>query len=186
MSNDDATKAAEAAIAVMNALQPLSNEERARVLNSAAALFGVAPPIPSEGVRQPVSHREPEDFGGEAPAPRRSTGKRMSIGELLDEKAASTNQQRIACFAYYREKHEGDQNFSASDLLPYFAKAKAPAPGRNYMRDYNKAVKLAWIHDDGSKSYLTGKGEAAVEAGFGGKRKSPSTAGKKRKAAKAE
>ncbi|WP_152566365.1 MULTISPECIES: hypothetical protein [Lysobacter] len=177
MSSDDTTKAAEAAIAVMNALQPLSPDERSRVLQSAAALFGVSAilAVPSASQRQgegaPAAQQAP--LG----APQAiSGGKRVSLVELLKEKAPATNDQRIACFAYYREKIEGKLNFSSIELAAYFQQAKLPAPGPNYARDYKKAVKNAWIHDEGASSYLTQDGEAAVQAGFDGKqnpRKSP-------------
>lgn len=105
----------------------------------------------------------------------------MSLVEFIKEKQPATNVQRIACFAYYREKYEGSEHFASSDLSGYFGKAKLKAPGPNYARDYNKAVKDAWIHDDGPKSYLTQAGERAVETGFGGKGKERGATVSKRK-----
>lgn len=193
MSNKDANKAAEAAFAVMNALKPLSTQEISRVLQSAAALFGVS--APSGSVEQGSSHQAQNRGGGTndvsssgAPASERTSNKKYSLVELIKEKEPATNYQRIACFAYYREKFEGKQNFTSQDLSGYFALAKLPAPGPNYARDYNNAVKQAWIHDEGANSYLTQDGEAAVEAGFSGKRKAPkgSKAVAKKKGGKAE
>lgn len=95
--------------------------------------------------------------------------------------------QRIACFAYYRDKIEGQELFSSLELAPYFKQAKLAAPGSNYARDFNNAVREGWIHDDGPKSYLTRKGEQAVEAGFGGKTKPRGrNAGKKKRVGNAE
>lgn len=189
MSNEDATKAAEAVVAVMSALQPLSQEERSRVLHSAAALFGVstfttapAQETPSLNAHNPSATPHSHGAAGSG-----NSSKRLSIVELLKEKAPATNSQRIACFAYYREKVESNGTFSKSDLAGYFAKAKLADPGPNYARDYNKAVRDGWIHDNAAESYLTQNGEAAVEAGFGGKGKARGPqAGKRRKGKKPE
>lgn len=188
MSTDATT---DAAIAVMAALQPLSSEERSRVIQSAAALFGVAlvqsasaaaaSPTAATGDGSGIDH----GAAPAAPSGAAAGGKRVSLVELIKEKSPATNAQRIACFAYYREKVEGKPNFSSIDLSSYFSQAKLPAPGSNYARDYTSAVKNAWIHDDGANSYLTQEGEVVVEAGFGGKRKSPK-APAKRKNAKTE
>jgi hypothetical protein len=156
----------DAAIAVITALEPLAPEERSRILKAAAALFGIT------GIM-------PKDFDADSSQQQNSSteqsvvknSKRESIVEFLQRTKAATNPQRIACFAFYREKIEGQQNFSRSDLSGYFAKAKLPAPGKNYSRDFNNAVKEGWVHEDADKSYLTQKGEAAVSAGFDGKAK---------------
>jgi hypothetical protein len=100
----------------------------------------------------------------------------------MDQKKPATNPQRIALFAYYRERSEGLTRFAKDDLKPYFAKAKQPAP-QNYDRDFRQAVKLGWIYEDGADSYLTSKGLEAVEAGFDGKG-APRSAGAKKTAKK--
>jgi hypothetical protein len=92
--------------------------------------------------------------------------------EVIQQKTPATNPQRIAVFAYYREKVEGLSRFAKEDIRPYFAKAKQHPP-KNFDRDYQQAVKQGWIYDDDAESYLTSKGLEAVEAGFGGKRLSP-------------
>lgn len=188
MSNDATT---DAAIAVMAALQPLSSDERSRVIQSAAALFGVslAQPTPAAAA-SPTTATSNSGGSNHSAAPAVSNGtaaggKRVSLVELIKEKSPATNAQRIACFAYYREKVEGKPNFASIDLSAYFSQAKLPAPGPNYSRDYTSAVKQAWIHDDGANSYLTQEGETVVESGFGGKRKSPKVPAK-RKGAKTE
>lgn len=164
MSNEDVAAPADAAIAVVNALQPLNSEERSRVLRSAAALFGIT-------LGQPVGIGPAAESPPKAPLGGATGTKKLSIVELLQDRGAATNSQRIACFAYYREKVEGSEHFSKQDLAAYFPQAKLAAPGPNYSRDYNGAVREGWVHDDGAQSYLTQKGEAAVEAGFGGKAK---------------
>jgi len=180
MNDIDITKVAAASAAVMAALQDLSQEERSRVIQAASVLFGVAPG-PALAATQSTNARRGNDVdsgGGNAPL----QGKKISLVEFIKEKQPKTNPQKIACFAYFRETVEGILDFSRGNLSEYFARAKLPAPGKNYVRDYNNAVREAWIHDQDDKSYLTQEGERAVEAGFsgtGGRR--GSTAGKKRK-----
>jgi hypothetical protein len=167
MSDQIEDKVTSAATAVMKALEPLSPEERARVLQSAAALFGIAPSAASRS--SPSNGHVVDDLGNNPEASDRS-GKRLSIVEFLETKKPATNSQRIAAFAFYREHVEGKANFSRSDLEHYFAVAKLPKPG-NYDRDFSGAAREGWIHEDGTESYLTQKGESAVKAGFDGKAK---------------
>lgn len=178
-SNDESRSAADAAINVVNTLQALAQEERARVLNSVAALFGVSLGA-GHAERGRADPKEAGAGGSDNPS-----GKRISIVELLQDKSPATNTQRIATFAYYHEKYEGNEHFSKADMSPYFAKAKLPKPG-NFDRDYAGAIREGWIHDDGASSYLTQKGEAAVVAGFGGKGKARGAAARKKKTAKSE
>jgi hypothetical protein len=102
----------------------------------------------------------------------------IGLVELINEKRPGTNSQRIAVFAYYREKAEGSPRFSRADLETYFAKAKLP-PAGNYARDFAESVRAGWIHEDGAESYLTTKGIEAIENGFEGERKYAT--GKKKK-----
>jgi hypothetical protein len=116
----------------------------------------------------------------------RSQARPLSINELVQEKSPSgTNAQRIALFAYYRDKHEGISRFTRDDLKVYFAKAKEQPP-RNYDRDFVEAVKKGWIHEDGADSYVTSKGIEAVESGFEGERKYKKRPGRPRKAGAAK
>jgi len=183
VSEVDVAKVAEAATAVMAALQGLTQEERERVIQSTAALFGVAAYSAEPQQAQGGGAKAHRNEG--ATNPGSGGGKKVSLVEFIKEKQPSTNPQKIACFAYYREHYEGEEHFSSSDLSGYFAKAKLPAPGPNYKRDYNNAVKAAWIHDDGDQSYLTQEGERAVDSAFEGlgSRRGGSVAGKKRKKA---
>ncbi len=170
-----------AASTVMKALEDLRDEDRGRVLSSVAALYGIN--LRAKGFSLAANEVDESDFEGagvvEDPG---ITKKRLSLVELLKQKEPVTNFQRIAVFAFYREKHLNQQQFSPSDLLPFFATAKLSKPG-NYQRDFNYAVKEGWIHDDGPQSYLTQDGEKIVEAGFGGKAKPRGKAMKKAKAA---
>lgn len=145
--------------AIFSALQPLDEETRERVVASALSLLGMSPQAPSESPTQTTVSPPTE--------PRRSE-RLMSPVELMQEKNPASIPQKIALFAYYRERYEGKGRFSRSDLKSYFSKAKESPPS-NYDRDFTAVIKQGWIHEDGSESYLTSKGLEAVEAGFTGK-----------------
>lgn len=102
------------------------------------------------------------------PAAPSQSSRPISPVELIREKQPATNAQLIAIFAYYRDKQEGKSRFDRSDLKPYFANAKCPAP-TNYDRDFTNAVKLGYVYEDGTDSYITSRGVEAVKAGFDGK-----------------
>lgn len=171
---------ASAAIEIVKTLQPLAPDARARVLASAAALYGVDLVISGESEAVVPSDRD--KAARAANPPQGGAKKPTSIVEFLKEKSPAANPQRLACFAYYREHHEGNKNFSSADLKPYFALAKLAPPGKNFARDYKIAIKEGWIHDKGSESFLTQTGERAVEQGFDGKaRPRGATTGRKKR-----
>lgn len=147
--------------AIFSALESLDDETRQRVVASALSLLGMSS---SAGPRQTLQTTTPAIATTDVRRPERA----MSPVELMQEKNPATNPQKIALFAYYREKYEGQSRFSRSDLKGYFGKAKETPPA-NYDRDFATAVKQGWIHEDGGESYLTSRGLEAVEAGFGGK-----------------
>lgn len=183
MSSSNTDPVTSAATTVMSALQPLAPDERQRVLDASAALFGLS--APRRPANTPVDSAESEETdGSDSTAGTPSSGKRQSVVEFLHTKSPATNSQRLACFAYYREHVEKKgQNFAKGDLKPYFQSAKLAKPA-NFDRDFREAVSAAWIHEDGANSYLTQAGETAVEAGFGGKGKPRGSAvAKKRKSA---
>ena len=166
----------EALQSVHAALKPLAAEERTRVLASVYALLGIPPAAPPPSKPAAPSTTE----ASAASISTRSQTRPLSINELVQEKSPGTSAQRIALFAYYRDKHEGIPRFTREDLKAYFAKAKEQPP-KNYDRDFIEAVKKGWIHEDGAESYVTSKGIEAVESGFAGERKYTKRAGRPRK-----
>lgn len=148
--------------AVYAALKDMDAAGRRKVLSSAFALLGVD----STTLPSPTLQSAPLP----APTTATSSGRPIGLGELINEKKPGTNAQRIAIFAYYRERVEGISRFGRYDLKPYFAKAKLPSAG-NYDRDFTDAARKGWIHEDGVESYLTTKGIEAIETGFEGERK---------------
>ena len=140
---------------IFNALEPLDVDARQRVVSSVLSLLGMPPSLAaSTAPSQPNANTQ---RGSE------SSARTKSPVELIQEKQPATNAQRIALFAYYREKFEGLGRFSRGDLKLYFGKAKEPPPA-NYDRDFSVAVRSGWIHEDGGESYLTSKGLETVEA----------------------
>lgn len=124
MSGENSTAVSAAAISVINTLQPLAPDERSQVLNAAAALYG------TQLSSQQQNHQSGTQQDASSVEKTRREGKKpVSVGEFLREKAPATNAQRIACFAYYREKYEDQENFSKSDLAGYFAAARVAKPG---------------------------------------------------------
>lgn len=154
----------DAAKTIYETLESLDEPTRKRVLASALSILGMDS-IPA-GVDLGLGGKKSEGKSGgrittlhERP---------LSPVELVQQKQPSTNAQRLALFAYYREKAEGQARFSRSVLKEYFAKARLTKP-QNYDRDFSSAVQLGYIYEDGAESYLTSKGLEAVEVGFGGK-----------------
>jgi hypothetical protein len=166
---------------VYSALEPFDDQARQRIVESAASLLGMRLGGMIFEAQRKMPPASTHVAGGQLGEP--ASTRPMSPVELIQQKQPTTNAQKIALFAYYREKVEGLARFSRGDLEGYFAKAKQPPPG-NYGRDFQQAVSLGWIYEDGDDSYLTTKGLEAVEAGFGGKGQPRGSAAKKRAARK--
>jgi hypothetical protein len=132
----------EAVQAVFDALEPFDEGARDRILQSASSLLGG-----SLGVSGVASGAR---SGGQlaTSASRPVSDRPLSPVELLQEKRPATNPQRIALFAYYRERSEGLSRFAKDDLKRYFVKSKQPPP-QNFDRDFRQTVKLGWAMGNG-------------------------------------
>jgi hypothetical protein len=152
---------------IFRVLNPLEPDTRQKILASVYALLGTPGPVTVTTAAAPVrvNLQSPSASGAES-----STDKRLSLVELVTERKPSTNAQRLALFAFYREKVEGLPHFARGDLKRYFAVARIPPPA-NYDRDFNEAVKKGWIHEEEDQSYLTSRGTEAVIASFPGERR---------------
>lgn len=148
--------------AIYAALKDLDEPDRAKALSSVYPLLELGrTPIPNPAAPQPVAEVRHSASVSLRP---------VSLTELINDKKPGTSAQRIALFAYYREKVEGQPRFGRDDPKPYFGTAKI-TPATNYDRDFVEAVRKGWIHEDGSDSYLTTKGVEAIETDFEGERK---------------
>src|SRR5262245_56307978 len=112
----------EAVQLVFEALEPFDEAARQRILSSAVSLLGGS--LPTQSVLSGIT--QSRSIGIQAPV---ATSERpLSPVELVQQKSPATNPQRIAVFAYYRERVEGLSRFSKDDLRAYFSKAKQLPP----------------------------------------------------------
>ncbi len=149
---------------VYNALEPLSAEDRDKVIASVQALFGGTPTLPPQTVTAaPVVGSLPQ-----------ASTRPVSLVEVIKEKHPKTNIDTITLFAYYRDFYERLARFARNDLRGYFSKARLGPPA-NFDRDFVEAVKRGWLQEDGSESYITSKGIEAVESGFPPERRTKET-----------
>lgn len=163
MASPESSKLVEAVSAAHAALEPLDPEDRSRVIYSVMTLLGMSSPTPPQAASGAGAKALTPD-----PVLLSKAARPLSLVELMQNKQPASNVQRIAVFAFYREKVEGFPRFSRADLKDYFARAKL-TPSGNFDRDFTAVVRLGWVHEDGEDSYLTTKGLEAVEAGFAGK-----------------
>jgi hypothetical protein len=169
--------------AIFDALEPLDEATRARAIASAMSLLGMSVPATRVAPSEQRVVVGPATKADTAPPVTPRLERPQSLIELVQEKNPVTNPQRIAVFAFYRERVQGLPRFSRRDLEDYFADARLPPPA-NYDRDFNAAVQQGWIHEAGEQSYLTTKGIEAVEAGFAGRRTPTPRTGSRKKATK--
>src|SRR5689334_13872021 len=94
---------------IFRVLEPLAADVQQRVLASALSLLGIAAPTNASSSNSTPS--SPIVKAGE---------RQMSLGELYKQSEPATNAQKLAVFAYYKEKFEGKSTFSPTELRPYF------------------------------------------------------------------
>jgi|SRR2546422_5881190 len=158
--------------AVHGALRSLDPVSRRRVITSVEALLEISPSTSSTLQPRQSQPSPDERTSAQTQTQRAAVARPLSIIELVQEKRPSTNAEKIALYAYYRERHEGLQRFARTDLHSYFSKAREKPPA-NFDRDFVEAVKKGWIHEEDSESYLTSKGIEAIESGFPSEGRAP-------------
>jgi hypothetical protein len=92
---------------IFTALKDLEPELQQRVLSSVLSLLGISPRETTSGTPSAAEASRP---------PPTSSSRPLSPVELLQQKNPATNAQRIAIFAYYRDKSEGQSRFARADL----------------------------------------------------------------------
>lgn len=95
---------------VLHVLHGLTPEDRVRVLESAAAFFGLATGIRSIGHARATSTDSETSVGGF------SEDRTQSPKEFLLEKRPQTDVERIACLAYYITHYRSTPHFKTLDL----------------------------------------------------------------------
>lgn len=104
-------------------------------------------------------------------APVSAPSKKISINEFVVEKKPADDLQRTTLFAYFLEKHQGQERFNSDDMKECFRNARATMP-QNISDKINQCIKKGWISEDtvlkdGKKSfYLTNEGVIAVDNNF--------------------
>jgi hypothetical protein len=152
--------------AVISALQPLDQEARNRILDSAATFLGISQqsPRPVQG----LSHSPTSGPGSVSSSfdsrPRFSDDTTMSPKDFMMEKAPKTDVERIACLAYYLTNYRGTQHFKTLDISTLNTEAAQPKFS-NTTYSTNNAVKLGYIVSS-TKGHrqLSALGERFVQA----------------------
>ena len=109
----------EAFQSIVSALNPLTNEARRRLLDSAATLLRIertARPVHLSNVQ--IDSTPPTQLG-RSTAPF-SADTEMSAKEFLYEKKPQTDVERIACLAYYLTHYRTTPHFKTTDQLAQY------------------------------------------------------------------
>lgn len=145
--------------AVIGALQPIDNDARQRILESAATFLGIS--------LHGASSRVAASAVGTSPTVSRmpfSNDTEMSAKEFLMEKSPKTDVERIACLAYYLTHYRSTPHFKTLDLSVLNTEAAQPKFS-NSAYSSNNAVKLGYIVPS-TKGHrqLSAMGERFVQA----------------------
>lgn len=103
-----------------------------------------------------------------APAPRATSGKKMSAKEFLITKSVKSETQRVLALGYFLERVEGMTSFNVPDLEATFRSAKEKLP-KNMNDAVNKNITRGFLMEAEAKKdakkawYLTSTGERYVE-----------------------
>lgn len=127
---------------IISALNPLTDEARRRLLNSAATLLRIDQP--QRGFTStilPVSPPAGELQRSSAPF---SADTEMSPKEFLFEKKPQTDVERIACLAYYLTHYRSTPHFKTTDLSLLNTEAAQPKFA-NTANSSTNAVKLGYL-----------------------------------------
>ena len=122
---------------VVQALEPLSPDERRRVLSSALAFLGDPPLVPHQGETAPEETTTGQaELLGEETA--RTGGAQVSdIRSLREQKQPKTDVEMAAVVAYYVSElapgGERKDAIGSADIDKYFRQAMHPLPGNTTM-----------------------------------------------------
>jgi hypothetical protein len=151
----------DALTAVVAALQPLDDEARRRIVDSAVTFLRIG----CAGASWPTSQVEPRQGSGpiadRAPF---SENTRMSVKEFLLEKEPRTDVERLACLAYYLTHYRATPHFKTVDLSLLNTEAAQPK-FTNAANSANNAVKMGYlVPSSKGQRQLSAVGERFVRA----------------------
>jgi hypothetical protein len=130
----------EAFQSIISALNPLTDEARRRLLESAATLLRIERSPRAHAISSPT---ESAPMAGRGGAPF-SADMEMSPKEFLFEKKPQTDVERIACLAYYLTHYRSTPHFRTADLSLLNTEAAQPKFS-NTAFSSNNAVKLGYL-----------------------------------------
>jgi len=136
-------------------LEPLSPEERARVVQATLVLFGDGVPSPPP---PPGTHRRSGAGSGGPPA---------DAAQYLDEKAPANKGETLAVAARFRELTQSEHSHSKADLRAVITGARRNFDDANFARDINNAKRQAGFFNLGTgrdASRLSYYGQQFVDA----------------------
>ena len=128
--------------AIISALNPLTNEARRRLLDSAATLLRIEQP--QRGFTSTIALGSPSPGAPQRSSAPFSADTEMSPKEFLFEKKPQTDVERIACLAYYVTHYRSTPHFKTTDLSLLNTEAAQPKFA-NTAYSSNNAVKLGYL-----------------------------------------
>ena len=132
----------EAFQSIISALNPLTNEARRRLLDSAATLLRIEPP--QRAFTSTVSLVTPSPGAPPRSSAPFSADTEMSPKEFLFEKKPQTDVERIACLAYYLTHYRSMPHFKTTDLSLLNTEAAQPKFANTSVSS-NNAGKLGYL-----------------------------------------
>jgi hypothetical protein len=153
----------EAFQSIISALNPLTNEARRRLLDSAATLLQIERTSRSVHSTYVQGDTPPPIQVARSTAPF-SANTEMSPKEFLYEKGPQTDVERIACLAYYLTHYRASPHFKTTDLSLLNTEAAQPKFS-NTAFSANNAVKLGYlVPSTKGQRQLSAAGERFVQA----------------------
>jgi hypothetical protein len=148
---------------IVNSLNPLNEESRRRLLESAATLLRIEPRSQTHH-HQAVSINSPSLVQTARSAAPFSSDTEMSPKEFLFEKKPQTDVERIACLGYYLTHYRATPHFKTTDLSLLNTEAAQPKFS-NTAFSSNNAVKLGYlVPSTKGQRQISAAGERFVQA----------------------
>lgn len=128
---------------VIGALQPLDDEARRRIVESAVTFLKIVPTRGTPALHNVAtgSHGSSSAMSESAPF---SESTQMSVKEFVLEKQPRTDVERLACLAYYLTHYRGTPHFKTIDLSLLNTEAAQPKFA-NAANSANNAVKMGYL-----------------------------------------
>jgi hypothetical protein len=117
---------------VYSLLQNLESDDRQKIMNSVAQLFGDPTTLPP-----PRSSAGTTNVAGQ--------GGKVSAQQYFAQKAPVNKGEMLAVAARYREEHQSAQSHTSADFAAVFGAARRNFDRHNFQRDINNAQRQAQL-----------------------------------------